>query len=122
MLRTLTDYFNLRIYEDDDAEPVLGYNKTGIRNKQSRGAWTLGLYACVILGVISKQLLDIDLNFNTKHLISSIIISTVVFPCIYRQSNMNKKKPNIIHLFVAFQNGFFWKNILEYAGDISGFK
>ena len=118
MKSVLLGYFGLSLFEEDEPkEPALGKKK---RDKEAQKAqerkkiiWTLVLYFGVILGVVGQQFLTNMAGFNRFTIIVSMILGTVVFPQMYKQANLNARKPNLMQFFVAFQNGFFWQNLMS---------
>jgi hypothetical protein len=121
MKRVLSDYFSLSLFEEDvPREPVLGKGSSEPQRKDDRKArkrkrvfWTLVLYFGVILGIIGQQFLTNMTDFSYLTLIGSIVLGTVVFPQVYKHANLNRRKPNLVQFFVAFQNGFFWQNLMS---------
>lgn len=71
----------------------------------------------VLLGYFGLSLFEEDepnmAGFNRFTIIVSMILGTVVFPQMYKQANLNARKPNLMQFFVAFQNGFFWQNLMS---------
>jgi len=110
-------YFDLGLFEEDPPkEPPLGkkeQDKAKRYRKRRKTIWTLALYLGVILGIVGQQFLNNVSNFSRLSLIASVILGTVIFPQVYKQASLNARKPNLMQLFVAFQNGFFWQNLMN---------
>lgn len=110
----LLEYFDLGIYQDDvSQEPVLGNKKKGRKRNRKKWGWSLALYFGVVLGALCQQFLVSRTELKGIALVSSIIVGTVVFPQIYKQAHLDRKKPNLMQLFIAFQSGFFWQNTMN---------
>lgn len=117
MKSTLLGYFDLSLLEENESEePTLGKKKSSKARKdqqRKKNVWTLALYFGVILGVAGQQFLANVAGFDYLTIVASIILGTVVFPQVYKQANLNPRKPNLMQFFVAFQNGFFWQNLMS---------
>jgi hypothetical protein len=119
----LTSYFGLGLFEEGTPEePELGSKpQRGQKTEQRKKVlWTLFLYIGVILGVVGQHFLTNTTGFSYLTLIGSIILGTVVFPQVYKQANLNRNKPNLMQFFVAFQNGFFWQNLMSVLTKLIG--
>jgi F0F1-type ATP synthase assembly protein I len=116
-MKSILGYFDLGLLEEDEAkEPSLGRRKRDKSRKvreREKTIWTLVLYFGVFLGVLGQQFLTKRAGFNPLTLVVSTILGTVVFPQVYRQAKLNARKPNLMQFFIAFQNGFFWQNIMS---------
>ena|SRR3990172_1005872 len=123
---SVLDYFLLDIGEDDQevaTEPTLGRkpSKDAERNRQ-RIRQTLGLYFAVALGVLAQISFGVfirgsttaQINLNVMMQIGlALVVGATIFPTVYRSAGFNRRKPHIVHYFIAFQNGFFWEAILQ---------
>ncbi len=122
ILKKLIEYFDLgintKIIEAKERGPII--TKPISKRSTKDILWWIGLFIATTFGVFSKYLFDdfsksnssLPNNFYRQKLILSIIISIVIYPSIYKNSSFDPKKPNIIHLFMSFQNGFFWHTII----------
>ncbi len=72
-------------------------------------------YVCLVLGVLAKFFLQFthgDGTFDWLTLASSLIISAVVYPFVFRKTT-DQSQNGVMRYFVCFQNGFFFQTLLE---------
>lgn len=119
ILETLIEYFDLRVSESDFDTVRGGRHGRGQRTSasQKRGAWwwNLVIYLLIVAGVIGKFFFD---YWQQTRIITgldlgiSFVIGALVFPAIYKSTNMSPDKPDLLQSFLAFQNGFFWQTLV----------
>lgn len=118
----IRDYFDLGLFAESE-EPTLGTKhqyKAQKARARRKTIWTIALYLGVILGVVGQQFLDRHGSLDGFTLIASMILGTVVFPQVYKQARLNAGNPNLMQIFIAFQNGFFWQNLMSILAKLIG--
>lgn len=118
MANKIISYFDLGILPDTGFGDKEGGRKES--RKRRRFMWTIALYLAVFLGVLSSHLLDLircEGDFSLKALIQMfiipLIVSTLIFPAVYKMARLDGNKPNGMQFFIAFQEGFFWHRSLS---------
>jgi hypothetical protein len=76
----------------------------------------ISLYFVMLLGMAAKYCYDAigegsNLNFQKWQLFKPMLVSPMVFGAIY--GNMGDQAPRFLLLIFSFQNGFFWKTVLD---------
>ena len=76
----------------------------------------ISLYFVMLLGMAAKYCYDAigegsNLNFQKWQLFKPMLVSPMVFGAIY--GNMGDQTPRLLLLIFSFQNGFFWKTVLD---------
>jgi hypothetical protein len=76
----------------------------------------ISLYVAMLLGMAAKYGYDAigegsHLTVQKWQLVKPMLVSPMVFGAIY--GNMGGRTPPLLLLIFAFQNGFFWKTVLE---------
>jgi hypothetical protein len=93
---------------------ILKCHDPGIQKE--RPWFEVSLYFVMLLGMAAKYCYDAigegsDLNFQKWQLFKPMLVSPLVFGAIY--GNMGEQTPRLLLLIFSFQNGFFWKTILD---------
>jgi len=107
----------LRLYEPSFALSGVGKDPPQ-KLRHRRELWTFANYGATVLGVVGKNIIlslqrSHELAFSWAVLLSSLVVAAVVLPTIYQKSRLARQAPHAIHLFVSFQNGFFWQTLIE---------
>jgi len=116
-LSSVLEYFDLRAPIVDsargkDSKPT---SRRPGAPKQGAWWWNLVLYLLIVAGVIGKFLFDywqqarpiVGIDFAI-----SFVIGAMVFPVVYKSTDMRPDQPTVLQSFLAFQNGFFWQTLI----------
>jgi hypothetical protein len=115
LIRQLGDYFDLRLPRKDLAAP--GPDGTVVVARPAAGdvLWLVAVYLLQVAGVLAKQAYDDitagrPLHMPVTTLVLAAVVSAVTFPTVHR--SLQAESNLALRLFLAFQNGFFWRSLL----------
>lgn len=123
LIKSIKNYFDLSLKAKDATlrdTTNRGMERGVSTQHKKNNIWLVGIYAATILGVFCKYVFEIltkpegilPTENIEQRLIISLIIATVIFPAIYKNARFDSYNPNLLQLFISFQNGFFWQTII----------
>lgn len=114
IVNSVLRYFDLTSQHSDVAE--------GLGNQGPKPPWQILLFICVFLGVTSKVIWD---HYDEKagvlafkgfwwmRLVISLIVTSVIFPGVYKQTLDRSQLPAMTQYCVAFGGGFGYKALMD---------